>query len=133
MTALSGTVTSSRRMALSWHEPAADVVPEVPSGVPGVVVVDPSGVDVSETSVDRAKPGFVGGRVDVTKRAGAEVGVSCETVIQEPRLRLVSRSKIQVFFMQKFYFEIIKSTVPKVSSENIVQPLKPSAGFADGP
>src|SRR6266496_4796224 len=39
--ALSGTVTSSRRTALSWHGPEADAdaVPAVPSGGPGVVVV----------------------------------------------------------------------------------------------
>jgi hypothetical protein len=54
---------------------------------------------VSGTSVGRAKPGLVGGRVDVTKRAGAEVGVSCETLTQEPRLRLISRRSIQIFFI----------------------------------
>jgi len=101
MRALSGTVTSSRSKALSLHGPAADAeaVPAVSSGVPGVVVVDVSGVEVDGTSVGRDKPGLVGGRVEVTKRGAALVAVSCETLMQAPRLRLVSRSTIQIFFM----------------------------------
>ena len=72
----------------------------VPSGVPGVVVVNAaSGVEVGGTSVGRDSPGFVGGRVDVTKRGGALVACSCETLMQEPRLRLVSRISIQIFFI----------------------------------
>ncbi len=104
MTALSGTVTSSRRTALSWQEPAADgdAVP-VPPGVPGVVVVDGSGVEAVEVggiAVGSDKPGLVGGRVEVTKAGGAEVPVSCETWMQEPRLRLASRMWIQIFFIR---------------------------------
>jgi hypothetical protein len=99
MRALSGTVTSSRRTALSWHEPAADgdIVPS------GVVVVDGSGVEAVEvggTSVGSDKPGLVGGRVEVTKAGGASVAVSCETLMQEPRLRLASRIRIQIFFIR---------------------------------
>jgi hypothetical protein len=97
MTALSGTVTSSRRTALSLQGPAADAVP------PGVVVVDASGVEAVEvggTSVGRDKPGLVGGKVEVTKAGGADVSVSCETLMQEPRLRLVSRIKIPIFFIR---------------------------------
>ena len=93
-------------MALSLHEPSVDVVP----GVPGVVVVDASGVELGGISVDRDKPAFVGGRVDVTNRTGGAVGVSGETLIQEAKVRLVNRSSIQVFFMENFYFEI--SRVP---------------------
>jgi hypothetical protein len=87
--------------ALSWHGPTADVVPAVPSGVPGVVVVDASGVEVSGMSVGKAKPGFVGGKVDVTKRGAAVFAASCETLTHEPRLRLVSRSNIQIFFIRE--------------------------------
>jgi hypothetical protein len=49
--------------------------------------------------VGRESPGRVGGRVEVTNAGGAEVAISCETLIQAPRLRLVSRIKIQSFFM----------------------------------
>ena len=101
--ALSGTVTSSRRIALSWHGPESDT-DAVPSGVPGVVVVDASGVEVGGISVGRDKPGFVGGRVDVMKTDLVGAGVSSETLTQEPRLRLVSRINIhrigsQIFFI----------------------------------
>src|SRR5919109_843564 len=85
--ALSGTVTSSRSTALSAHGPPVDVVPAAPSGVPGVVVVDASGVKVIEMSVGRDNPGRVGGRVEVTKTGGAEIGVSFETLTQEARMR----------------------------------------------
>jgi hypothetical protein len=84
------------------HDPAADVV------APGVVVLDASEVEVGGISVGRDNPGFVGGRVEVTKRGGVFVAGSCETLIQEPRLRLMSRISIQIFFIQRFYFEIIK-------------------------
>src|SRR5688572_17625211 len=86
ISALSGTVTSSRSTALSWQEPLADAVP-VP---PGVVVVEASSVDAVELSgiaVGKDKPGFVGGRVEVTKAAGASVAVCSDTLMQEPRLR----------------------------------------------
>jgi hypothetical protein len=99
MRALSGTVTSSRSTALSWHEPAAEGE-AVPSGV---VVVEASGVeavDVDGASVGRDSPGLVGGRVDVTKAGGTAVLVSSETLMQEPRLRLVSRMRIQIFFIR---------------------------------
>ena len=112
MRELSGTVTSSRSTALSLHEPAseADAVP------PGVVVVDESGVEAVEvggTSVGKDKPGLVGGRVEVTKAGGADIAVSCETLMQEPRLKLVSRMSIQIFFIQRFYLEIINLEPPR--------------------
>jgi hypothetical protein len=65
-----------------------------------VVVVDVSEGEVGGTSVGRDNPGFVGGRVEVTKRGAALVAFSCETLMQEPRLRLMSRSSIQIFFMR---------------------------------
>jgi hypothetical protein len=68
--------------------------------VSGVIVVDASGVEVGGTSVGRDKPGFVGGSVDVTKRGAAVFAASCETLTQEPRLKLVSRITIQIFFIK---------------------------------
>jgi len=56
-------------------------------------------VEVGGTSVGRDKPGFVGGKVEVTKRGGALVAVSCETLMQEPRLRLVTWIITQIFFI----------------------------------
>jgi hypothetical protein len=70
----------------------------VPLGVPGVVVVDPSGVKVSEMSVGKDKLCFVGGRVEVTKRTAVGAAVFSETVMQELRLQ-AARTKIQIFFM----------------------------------
>ena len=100
--------------ALSWQLPAADTaVPGVPSGVPGVpgvVDVDGSGVKVSEMSVGRDNPGLVGGSVDVTKSGAAVPAVSCETLRQELRLKLMSTSNIQIFFMRGFYLEMIKDS-----------------------
>ena len=64
-----------------------------------MVVVDPSGVKVSEMSVGKDKLCFVGGRVEVTKRAGVGRGVSSEIVMQALRLNAASRINIQVFFM----------------------------------
>jgi hypothetical protein len=81
--------------------------------VPGVPVVDGSDVDAGGVSVGRDKPGRVGGRVDVTKIDLVDAGVSSDTVIHEPRLRLMIESNIQIFFMQGFYKNNIKSTVPK--------------------
>ena len=128
-------------------------------GVPGVVDVDGSGVKVSDISVGRDNPARVGGRVDVTKRGAAVLAVSCETLRQELRLKLMSRNIIQIFFiwgilLGKYYrvphnllnlrFEFQsasspesllahvmresggKINVPKVSSERIAEPLKPS-------
>jgi hypothetical protein len=119
----------------------------------GVVVVAASGVEVRGTSVGRDKPGFVGGRVEVKKTDRVGAGVSSETLTQEPRLRPMSRSNIQIFFIRgillgkyygvphkllnfRFEFRSVnssvmremngKSTVPKVSSETTVKPLKPS-------
>lgn len=105
--ALSGTVTSAIMSALSSQSlpedaPVAKAVPVLP-GVPGVVVVDESGVDGGGVSVGKAKPGLVGGRVDVTKIALVGTGVSSENVMHELRLRLVSRSNVQIFFISGFY------------------------------
>ena len=89
--------------ALSSQAPEADVASAVPSGVPGVpgvVDVDGSGVDVSGTSVGRDNPARVGGRVDVTKSGAAVLAGSCETLTHELRLKLMSRSNIQIFFMR---------------------------------
>jgi hypothetical protein len=70
------------------------VADEVAIGVKG------SGVSeaVGGTSVGRDNPGFVGGRVEVTKRGGAFVAVSCETFIQDVNIR-ISRINIQIFFI----------------------------------
>jgi hypothetical protein len=100
---LSGTVTSSTRIALSWHGPEAEA-DTVPSGVPGVcaAVVDEAGVSVDGVSVGRDKPGFVGGRVDVMKTDLVGAGVSSETLTQESRLvsRInIHRIGIQIFFI----------------------------------
>jgi hypothetical protein len=71
----------------------------VPLGVPGVPVVDASGVVVDGISAGTDKPGRVGGRVEVTKMGTVGNGVSSETFMQEPRLRLKMESNIQVFFI----------------------------------
>src|ERR687891_1278066 len=57
ISALSGTVTSSRRTALSLQSVAA--VETVPTGV---VVVDGSGVDFGGGCVGKKKTGLIGGR-----------------------------------------------------------------------
>ena len=62
--------------------------------------MDESGVDGDGVSVSKDKPGLVGGRVEVTKTDLVEAGVSSETSIQEPRLRLTSRSNVQIFFIE---------------------------------
>jgi hypothetical protein len=64
-----------------------------------VIVVDESGLPVDGTPVGRDKPGLVGGRVEVTNAGGAEVAVSWETLMHDPRLKLVSRIAIQIFFI----------------------------------
>jgi hypothetical protein len=71
----------------------------VPLGVPGVVVVDASGVNVREISVGRDRLTLVGGRVEVTNRAAVGAGVFSESVMQELSPRAARRIKIQVFFM----------------------------------
>lgn len=111
MGALSGTVTSAiikapSSQALPEDAPVETAVP-VSLGVPGVVVVDESGVDGEGVSVGRDKPGLVGGRVDVMKTDLVGAGVSSETLMHEPRLRLMRESNIQIFFIQGFYFAII--------------------------
>ncbi len=85
-------VTSSTRMALSRHA-AAEVT--VGDGVIGSNV----GVPVGGTAVGRVKPCFVGGRVVVTKRGAASVGEFFPTLTQDVRMKMVSRMKIQSFFM----------------------------------
>jgi hypothetical protein len=79
--------------------------------------MDASGVPVGGISVGREMPGRVGGRVEVTKTDFVAAGVSSETLIQAPRLRLASRSIIQIFFIPGFYLANIKRTVPKASTE----------------
>jgi hypothetical protein len=73
----------------------------LPAGVPGVVVVDASAVDTGGVSVGRDKPGRVGGRVDVMKIDLVGAGVSSETLMHEPRLRLRMASKNQIFFIRR--------------------------------
>ena len=86
MRVLSGTVTSSTKIALSRQEG---------------VGVGSSGFSVGEAvggiSVGRVKPGFVGGRVEVTKSTGASVGVSRETWAQALSNEISSRVNIVVF------------------------------------
>jgi hypothetical protein len=101
--ASSGTVTSAIIAALSAQEPDEEA-DSVPGGAPGVVVVEASGANVAAISVGRESPSLVGGRVDVTKIEMVGAGVSSETVMHEPRRRLVRRDTIQIFFMQKFYW-----------------------------
>jgi hypothetical protein len=71
------------------------------TSAPGVVVVDGSGVEVSGVSVGRAKPDFVGGRVEVTNGGGASVAFSGETVMQEEVVRTIRSARVQSFFMDK--------------------------------
>ena len=79
------------------------VAVSVPPGVPGVVVVDESGVDGEGVSVGRDKPGLVGGRVDVMKTDLVGAGVSSETLMHEASVRVMSSITIQIFFMRGFY------------------------------
>jgi hypothetical protein len=87
----------------------------VPPGVPGVVVVDESGVDGEGVSVGRDKPALVGGRVEVIKIDRVGAGVSSETLMHEPRMKLGRASKIQIFFMWRFYNAMIKKSVPTLT------------------
>jgi hypothetical protein len=100
MTELSGTVTSEIIAALSLHAPVVDV-DVVPSGrgVPGVVVVDASGVDVGRVAVGSARPDFVGGRVEVMKRGGGSVTGSCAILMHEEDARTMSNAMVPIFFM----------------------------------
>jgi hypothetical protein len=63
--------------------------------------MDGSSVAVGRISVARESPGRVGGSVEVTNTSAGGAGVSSENVMQEPRLRLASSSRIQSFFMKK--------------------------------
>src|SRR6266508_6881672 len=63
MRALSGTVTSSTITALSLQEFATDCVPAVPFGVPGVIVVETSAVEVGRTSVGSFYPDSVTSKI----------------------------------------------------------------------
>jgi hypothetical protein len=107
----SGTVTSAIIRALSWQaspeDASAVVAVSVPPGVPGVVVVDVSGVDGEGVSVGRDKPGFVGGRVDVMKTDLVGAGVSSETLMHEASVKAISSITIQIFFMWGFYNAMI--------------------------
>jgi hypothetical protein len=93
--------------ALSVHAPPADsvvsAVPDVSAGV-----VEPPGVAVDGVAVGKAKPGFVGGRVAVTKRGATLVAASGAILMQEDNARLAPRMKIQNFLMAGFYFEFMK-------------------------
>lgn len=84
----------------------------VPPGVPGVVVVDGSGVDEEGVSVDRDKPGLVGGRVDVMKTDLVGAGISSETLMHEASVRVMSSITVQIFFMRGFYIAKIKNSCP---------------------
>jgi len=91
-------VTSSIITALSVHAaalPADSVAP----GVPGVVVMDGSAVDDAGVAVGRDKPGFVGGRVEVTKAGGALVADSGASLMHDVSARLAASRPIQNFFM----------------------------------
>ena len=125
----SGTVTSAIIRALSWQVPPEDtpagIAVPVPPGVPGVVVVDESGVAGEGVSVGRDNPGLVGGRVDVMKTDLVGAGVSSETLMHEPRLRLMRESNIQIFFIQGFYFAMITecSIISLITDLNFNRPV----------
>ena len=64
--------------------------------------VKASGVEVAAVgvSVGKVKPGFVGGRVEVTKRGAVFVGAfSCETVRQPVSMRVKISVQIVFLFM----------------------------------
>lgn len=103
ISALSGTVTSSRSTAPSVQDDVAVEAIPVP---PGVAVVDASGVEVAGTSVGRDRAGRVGGRVEVTKTGATGAGVSSETVMHEARLRPAIKRNIQILFIRKLYIEL---------------------------
>src|SRR5215207_1193632 len=82
---LSGTVRSSTKTAPSRQD-------GVGLGVIGLEVGDA----VGGTSVGRVNPGLVGGRVEVTNRAGASVGASPETLTQAVRSK--KRKRVSITF-----------------------------------
>ena len=100
MSALSGTVTSSSNTAPSLQD-ALSTAETVP---PGVDVVDASSVPVGGICVGTDKPAFVGGRVEVTKRGGVSVTVSCETLTHELRARLAMRINVAKVVRKRFAF-----------------------------
>jgi hypothetical protein len=80
-----------------------------------VVVPDTASVEAGGVSVGRDRPGRVGGRVDVMKIAAVDTGVSSETVMQEPRLKLSRVTRNQIFFIGEFYcakIRKLKNVVP---------------------
>ena len=83
MRVLSGTVTSSTKTAASLQA-------GVGVGSDGFNV----GEAVGGMSVGRVNPGRVGGRVDVTNRTGASVGVSSETVTQADKSKTRRRTNL---------------------------------------
>jgi hypothetical protein len=64
------------------------------------VVVDESGVDGDGVSVDRDKPGLVGGRVDVMKIDLVGAGVSSETLMHEASVKVMISITVQIFFIK---------------------------------
>jgi len=72
------------------------VVEAVTLGVRGSGV----SVAVGGISVGKTKPGFVGGRVDVTKRIGASVGEFLgETVTQDVKMKISRKIQNALLFM----------------------------------
>jgi hypothetical protein len=96
---LSGTVTSSTRIALSLQD-------GVGLGSDGFSV----GEAVGGTSVGSVNPGFVGGSVDVTKRTGASVGVSRETLPQEVNSKRTNKTR-GILLIILFSWGLAKFTV----------------------
>jgi hypothetical protein len=82
-----------------------------------VVLVEGSGVVVHGVSVERDKPGLVGGRVEVMKTDLVAAGVSSETLMHEPRLSPTMDSKIQIFFMMGFYLGNINASATDLSMD----------------
>lgn len=87
--------------------------------------MDESGVAGEGVSVGRDNPGLVGGRVDVMKTDLVGAGVSSETLMHEPRLRLMRESNIQIFFIQGFYFAMITecSIISLITDLNFNRPV----------
>ena len=94
------------------------------SGVPGV----------DRISVDRERPGRVGGRVEVTNAAGVGAVVCGETVTQEPRLRLAARMSIQIFFITGgLYFESVKAGLMDYTASTAVRKFRTPGYFSGFP
>jgi len=83
------------------------------TGVPGVPVEDGSDLEPTGVSVGRDRLCLVGGRVEVTKTDLVGAGVSSETLMHEPRLRLMMASNSQILFIQEFYIANIKICRPE--------------------